>query len=143
MSSIPTPPDGRPPRALPLDVIDPPNSATPDAPSAPPRIDRTILPPEPTPDLAAHPTLPPATITALQHALASNNPDCLTQLVRSIQVRCPTDQLTPLPGPDGLPLFLETIALFCWGSYQNNFMTEDCLTTLLRMHNMNLPLLIS
>ena len=65
-----------------------------------------------------HTTLPPTTITDLQRALASANPSCLTHLISSLQASQVTGQLTPLPGPDGRPLFLETVALFCWGAYQ-------------------------
>ena len=143
MNSPPTPSDGEPPTGQPTDVIDTSDRTPHQAVSAPVHPDCTTLPTTPTPSHTTHTTLPPTTITDLQRALASTDPDCLTHLVSSLQASCTTEQLTPLAGPDGLPLFLETVALFCWGAYQNNFMIEDCLATLLRLHNMNPSLLTS
>ena len=143
MSSPPTPSDGEPPSGQPTAVIDSSDRIPHQAVSTPVHPDCTALPTGSIPSHPTHTTLPPTTITDLQRALASADPNCLTHLISSLQASHSTGQLTPLPGPDGSPLFLETVALFCWGAYQNNFMIEDCLTTLLRLHNMNPSFLTS
>ena len=143
MSNLPTFPEDKPPTGLPHNVINLFDSIPHSTACAPARPGCTTLPAMLTPTHAAHRTLPLTIITDLQRALASNDPDCMSHMVSSIQACCTADRLTPLLGPDGLPLFVEIVALFCWGGYQNNSMIEDCLTTLLRLHNMNPSLLIS
>ena len=112
MSSLPTITHGRPSPGLPPNVIDLSDSIPLSTPCTPAGLGCNALLAELTPAQAAHRTLPPTTITDMQRALASNDLECLTHLANSIQACCTADHLTPIPGPDGLPLFIETVALF-------------------------------
>ena len=56
------------------------------------------------------------TLISLQQALASADLTSLTNIVHSLLTCRTSDNLTPISGSDGHPLFLETVALFCWGN---------------------------
>ena len=70
------------------------------------------------------------TLLQLHRAFASPDPHTLTKLVRSLIGPRGLHRFRNIRGPDSHPLTLGTIELFCWGSYQSNFMIEDSITTL-------------
>ena len=71
-----------------------------------------LLPSNPTP-IDSDPALPPHILPALQQALLSTDPHSLTSLVRRLLDLPHVTPFTAFPGPDGQPLLLGTLELFC------------------------------
>ena len=93
----------------------------------------TAFPPQPAP---IPPDPPDPTLLQLQRAHSSPDPHELTKLVRSLIGPRDLNRFREIRGPDSHPLTLGTIELFCWGSYQSNFMIEDTVTTLARLYGL-------
>ena len=87
--------------------------------------------------IESNPALPIPILPALQQALMSTDPLSLTALVRKLLALPQVTPFTSFIGPDGQPLLLGTLELFSWGSFQNNFVIEDGITTMCGLHGLN------